>query len=242
MNLRTKRLILLTVPVSIPLALLVIQNETDLFSQPDNLEQLIETAVGSTFEIRCEGVDTGSGWAIQLDGESFVVTAAHVVENCSAGEFVGARNVDTGLFSLELVAFDDDYWDTGTTDLALLKSSRELGGLRLQEGAPQPGQWVMTLGYPLVELEGPLVSFSEGRISAIDDYGHGVTSAPINNGNSGGPLINSRGQVVGTIFGSDPPDEYDNLGYAQPLAEHCAMVTACSGSTVLYKLVEPEPR
>jgi len=234
MNLAKSKWLLLAIPLIIPVLIFTFQRQADLFMQPPNLKRVIYVATESTFEIRCDGEDTGTGWAVQLGDESFIVTAAHVVEECSTGEFVGARNANRGLFPLQLVEYNDDYWEGGSTDLALLRSREKLSGLKFQEEQAEIGQWVMALGYPLSEFEGPLISLSEGRISAIDDLGHIVTSAPINGGNSGSPLINSRGQIVGTIYASDPPDEYDNLAYAQPLAEHCGLVSACSDSRVLY--------
>ena len=70
-------------------------------------------------------------------------------------------------------------------------------------------------------------SKSSLEVSDPDSIGHIVTSAPINPGNSGGPLINSRGEVIGTIYASDSPDEYENLGYAQSQLEHCGVVIDC---------------
>lgn len=240
MNLAKSKWLLLAIPLVIPVILVTFQRQADLFLQPPNLSKVIDIAAASTFEIRCDGEDSGTGWAVQLGDESFIVTAAHVVEDCSTGEFVGARNANRGLFPLRLVEYKADYWEGGSTDLALLHSNEKLAGFKFQEEQAEIGQWVMALGYPLSELEGPLISLSEGRISAIDDLGHIVTSAPINGGNSGSPLLNSRGQIIGTIYASDPHDEYDNLAYAQPLAEHCGLVSACSDSRVLYRLSETD--
>ena len=218
---------LLAVPVVIPMIFLYLQVNQGLYSQPANLRHLIEVAKEATFEIKCDQEWVGAGWAIEIDGDSHIVTAHHVVEDCLKGEFIGARNAEIGLFSLELVWSDGAFWDGGSTDLALLKSSKALNTLKFQEEEPEIGQWVMVAGFPLEEVSGPLVTFSDGRIVGLDSIGHIVTSAPINPGNSGGPLINSRGDVVGTIYASDGPDEYENLGYAQSRLEHCGVVLDC---------------
>lgn len=215
------------VPVVIPVILFYFHSKQDLYSQPANLKQVIKLATEATFEIRCDQDWVGTGWAIEIDGLAHIVTAHHVVEDCLNGEFVGARNEHLSLFSLEPIWSNGTFWDGGTTDLALLKSSKELSTFKFQRGEPEIGQWVLVAGFPLEEPSGPLVTLSEGRIVGIDSIGHLVTSAAINPGNSGGPLINSRGEVLGTIYASDNPDEYENLGYAQSQLEHCGVVLDC---------------
>jgi S1-C subfamily serine protease len=218
---------LLVVPFVIPFILFYFHANQDLYSQPANLKQVIKLAKDATFEIKCDQDWVGTGWAIEIDGVTHIVTAHHVVEECLDGEFVGARNEQFSLFGLELIWSNGAFWDGGTTDLALLKSSKELTTFKFQQGEPEIGQWVLVAGFPLEEDSGPLVTLSEGRIVGLDSIGHIVTSAPINYGNSGGPLINSRGEVVGTIYASDNPDEYENLGYAQSQFEHCGVVLDC---------------
>ena len=227
MEAQKRRWYLLAVPLVIPVILLFFHLNQDLYSQPANLRQVIEVAKRATFEIKCDQDWVGAGWAVEIDGVSHIVTAQHVVEDCLEGEFIGARNDQFGLFSLELIWSNGDFWDGGSTDLAVLKSSQRLDVLKFQNEQPEIGQWVMVAGFPLDEVSGPLVALSEGRIVGLDSIGHIVTSAPINPGNSGGPLINSRGEVVGTIYASDSPDEYENLGYAQSQLEHCGVILDC---------------
>jgi len=218
---------LLAVPLVIPFILLFLHLNQDLYSQPANLRHVIDVAKRATFEIKCDQDWAGAGWAVEIDDVSHIVTAHHVVEECLEGEFIGARNEQFGFFSLELVWSNGNFWDGGSTDLALLKSSKGLDALIFQEESAEIGQWVLVAGFPLEEVSGPLVTLSEGRIVGLDSSRHIVTSAPINPGNSGGPLINSRGEVVGTIYASDSPDEYENLGYAQSQREHCEAIIQC---------------
>jgi len=133
----------------------------------------------------------GSGFVISADG--FVVTNAHVIE--------GADEVLVELFSgeelpAEVVGKDRD------TDIALLKveSGESLPFVEFGDSdAARVGDWVIAMGNPL----GQGFSVSAGIISAHNRTLAGAydnfiqTDAAINRGNSGGPLFNMDGEVIG---------------------------------------------
>ena len=219
-------------------AFAIVQTRADLFSQPHNIPRVITQVTRATFELRCDSEWTGTGWGIELGGKSHIVTAQHVIEDCLDGSPIVARNAGLSIFPVELVIAKGDYWSTsgGTTDLALLKPSRTVPTLTFQPEEVEIGQWALAAGFPLDEGSQPLINLNEGRITGFDMYEHLVTDAAINGGNSGGPLVNSRGEVVGTVYAGDPLDEYDNLGYAQPLFEHCELITSCTDGKPDYLL------
>lgn len=223
----------------IPLALFALQARVDLFSQPANMEQVVSSVSRATFEIKCDTDWIGAGWGLEMEGDYYLVTAAHVIGDCQDGEFIAARSQTAPIFRLELAVYLDNFWSDGygTTDLALLKASQKIPTLKFQNEQAKVGQWVMAAGFPLEEDAEPLLNLSEGRITGFDLNDHLVTDAPINRGMSGGPLINARGEVVGTVYGGDPIDEYENLGYAQPLFEHCGLVVECWEGMANYKMV-----
>ena len=142
-----------------------------------------------------EKASIGTGVILTEDG--YVVTNAHVI----AGGLSAWVALDTGeVLDAELVGFDSN------EDLALLKlvDGQGLPAARLGDSdACVVGDQVYAIGNPLgVELRGTLTN---GLISAIDRQvtmeGRVMTmlqtTAALNNGNSGGPLINEYGQVIG---------------------------------------------
>lgn len=232
------RLLLLMPFLALPFTPTILQSvspKTDLFSQPQNLETILEQSKSSTFEIFCE-YWVGTGWSVELDNEFYLVTAGHVVEECLDGEQILAKNHIHGAFDVSLVSYDLSYWSddaSGQKDLALLKSSRPIHAFELQADEPQEGQWVMALGYPATSKNDGHFSVTTGRITGLAGYGLLATDAAINTGNSGGPLINAEGQVLGTVFAGEDAAEFESIAYAQELELHCEVAFACDGGTPL---------
>ena len=139
------------------------------------------------------GHSTGSGFILSQDG--YVVTNFHVVE--------GATSVDVVLFDgtahpAALVGYDS------TNDLAVLKvEAKGLDAVVLgSSGNLIVGDQVVAIGNPLGELTATLtvgyVSAKERTISTDGTVINMIqTDAAINSGNSGGPLFNMKGEVVG---------------------------------------------
>lgn len=142
-----------------------------------------------------EKASVGTGVILTADG--YIVTNAHVIAG-GQNALVALYNGDR--YEAELVGF------SSTEDLALLKAVNASGLPTAPLGDSeecQVGDTVYAIGNPLgVELRGTL---TQGIISAIDRpvtmEGRVMTllqtTAALNNGNSGGPLINCYGQVIG---------------------------------------------
>lgn len=138
-------------------------------------------------------VGTGSGFILSQDG--YVVTNYHVVEGASA------LSVTTHIgeeYTATLVGYDD------INDVALLKV--EAAGLDAVElGSSSDlivGDMVVAIGNPLGELTATqTVGYISGKDRAVSTDGTVInmlqTDAAINSGNSGGPLFNMKGQVIG---------------------------------------------
>ena len=174
-----------------------------------------------------EKASIGTGVILTEDG--YVVTNAHVI----AGGLSAWVALDTGeVLDAELVGFDSN------EDLALLKlvDGRGLPAARLGDSdACVVGDQVYAIGNPLgVELRGTLTN---GLISAIDRQvtmeGRVMTmlqtTAALNNGNSGGPLINDQGQVIGINTmkmsgGKTATATVEGLGFAVPTRRVVAVI------------------
>lgn len=124
-----------------------------------------------------------------VDGH--LVTNHHVVDGC--------RQVARGDgVALEIVAIDR------TNDLALLKGPPVVDAalLRVSPAAMQ-GEDVLTYGYPLHGVLSSSGQLGAGMVSALaglrDHPGHLQIDVPVQPGNSGGPLLDRQGQVVGVV-------------------------------------------
>jgi S1-C subfamily serine protease len=73
-------------------------------------------------------------------------------------------------------------------------------------GAVSLGDWVFTVGFPVQDLLGNEVKFSEGSVSSTSgptgEFSLLQISVPIQPGNSGGPVVNDKGEVVGIVTAS----------------------------------------
>lgn len=138
------------------------------------------------------GVSMGSGFIISEDG--YVLTNHHVIDGADE---VKVRLPDRREFTAKVVGSDQQY------DVALLKiDGKSLPTVRLGSSATvKPGQWVVAIGSPLGldhSVTAGIISATGRSASAEQRYVPFIqTDVAINQGNSGGPLLNTRGEVVG---------------------------------------------
>jgi TPR repeat protein len=135
---------------------------------------------------------TGTGFLITRNG--YLVTNHHVVEGA------GKVRVQTsaGLLDAEVVRVDD------TSDLALLKVAGTFEALPVVSSrSARLGATVATVGFPNVGLQGFEPKLSKGDISSLagiqDDVRFFQISVPVQPGNSGGALVDVKGNVVGVV-------------------------------------------
>jgi HtrA serine peptidase 2 len=170
----------------------------------------ITSAVGGRLGAYLGVASSGSGFIISPDGT--VLTNAHVVADAAAGAGAGAALTlslqDGRTFAGRVEALD------AASDIAIVRvvdppAARE-GHLALPcvalgcSAALRPGEWVLALGSPLHlrnSVTAGIVSSVDRKAAELGLRGRGVefiqTDAAVNEGNSGGPLVNLAGEVVG---------------------------------------------
>ena len=164
------------------------------------LPPVIEASVATTMSHPPEPTGkSGSGYVIDASGS--IVTNFHVVNGCVK---ISARHSDNS--AVVTVAASDQ-----TNDLALLKGT--LQGTtppRFRSGSGiRPADSVIAIGYPYAGLLSSTPQTSVGTVTALagiaDDTRMLQISAPVQPGNSGGPLLDSSGNVVGMVVATLDP-------------------------------------
>lgn len=135
---------------------------------------------------------TGTGFFVSPLGH--LITNAHVVSGCKR---LVARRATSELFPLAVVAVDE------RNDLALLKSNITDNTAFFRRGPAPLGEGVIVYGFPLVGTLAVSGNLTTGSISAVaglgDDASKYQVSAPVQQGNSGGAVLDESGLVVGVV-------------------------------------------
>jgi putative serine protease PepD len=175
----------------------------------------------------------GAGTGVVIDGSGLVLTNAHVVEDATSitvtvdGEEREATLVGSDPGADIAVLQIDDVSNLATAELA-------------EPGAAAVGDQVVAIGNALA-LEGGL-TVTQGIVSALErsiETSSGTlegliqTDAAISSGNSGGPLVNAAGQVVGintAVASSGGGVEASNIGFAISIDDAMAVADAITGA------------
>jgi S1-C subfamily serine protease len=152
---------------------------------------------------------SGTGCFISPDG--WLVTNAHVV---GERQQVDLRGVGGLILTARVVKTDT------RTDLALLKADTPPRSyLEIYSSELPLGTRVFTIGFPNVDTQGAQAKFTEGSISSLagwrDDPNDYQISVPLQQGNSGGALVDTKtGLMAGMVTSSLSPSHADSVGYA----------------------------
>jgi TPR repeat protein len=172
--------------LTVPNAFLADELMKAIYSQPNDPEE--ERAADE------QGVSMGTCWVV---ASGHVITNFHVIEGRTKFTllFPDGTKVDA-----EIAGVDQ------ANDLALLRAQalpQSLPALPVAVADPSAGTRVFAVGYPHPDIMGIEPKVTDGIISAAaglgDDVRHFQMSVPVQSGNSGGPLLNMKGEVVGVV-------------------------------------------
>src|SRR5262245_20667096 len=164
------------------------------------------------FRRRGETPRRGAGTGFVFDERGYILTNQHVIENA---ERITVKFTDGRSLRAQVIGADPD------TDIAVIKVDAEKKFAHATLGNSDDlrvGEWVCAIGNPLAyehTVTVGVVSFIGRKLfdTSLDNYIQ--TDAAINFGNSGGPLINGQGEVVG--INSAISQRASNIGFAVPI-------------------------
>lgn len=179
-----------------------------------------------------------AGTGFFVTGYGLVLTCYHVVEPLKEGEWLGkggAANADKVWVRLpdgKSLEAERVYADPAMDAALLWVRGTDFAPLRLATSAPAQAAEVLVMGYPLGDELGKEVVVTKGIVSSLRLSG-GVLQidAAVNPGNSGGPVLDSQGRVVGMAWARIKGVEGMNfaLGIAA-LPPACTAIIASAGS------------
>lgn len=200
--------------------------ENDGYVQPRSISNLVEKTQKSTVTIYCEYgkelYSQGSGWSMKLKTSqkekypTAVITNHHVIEDCLKNK--GKVSIVNSKGHEYKAVIDN--WDKDN-DLAVLATKAKIPPLKLSKNAPWPGYWVMAVG----TADGYAGSIAFGNVLNVTDLEVLIT-ASISHGNSGGPLVDNEGYVIGTNTWGAKGEQYNG---AKALDAMCKKLIVCKG-------------
>ena len=160
------------------------------------LSQVVSGVLPAVVAIRTPA-GTGSGFFISENG--LILTNAHVVGSFFKATVVGRGGALEHGVTADVIAVDDE------VDLAVISVSSDVKRHFLEfadSDALALADDVVVIGYPLSEILGEAITVTKGILSSkreVDGLEWLQADAAVNPGNSGGPLVNVEGEVVGII-------------------------------------------
>ncbi|MFQ5926659.1 MAG: trypsin-like peptidase domain-containing protein, partial [Terriglobia bacterium] len=169
---------------------------------PDNPEDFFERFFG--FGPRRPRRQRSLGSGVLVDPSGYILTNYHVVSQ--ADKVTVRLHGDSKEYPAEVVGYDQE------TDLAVIKidADRKLPVAKLgNSNAVEVGDWVLAIGSPFgleATVTAGIISYKGREVAGAEQFQRFLqTDAAINRGNSGGPLVNMAGQVIGinTMIATD---------------------------------------
>jgi Do/DeqQ family serine protease len=163
----------------------------------------------------------GGGSGFVFDDEGRILTNYHVIKDAEKITVVAEKNGEEEEIDAHLVGFDRH------SDIAIIQVDRKNALPRVPLGDSEEmrvGDWVMAIGTPFGQLQGTVtvgIVSAKGRNDLYIMGGEATyqnyiqTDASINFGNSGGPLVNMKGEAIGINTAINPSGQ--GIGFAIPI-------------------------
>ena len=176
-----------------PVSALSLTGSRDALNQVISCQKTyLEASGGAPEKGKKGGESSGTGFFVSNDGH--IVTNNHVIEGCKA---IDVTPVGSRATSAYVVSRDK------TNDLAIIKTTMPPTVLPAIRSQPRLGEPVYVFGFPLTGLLATSGNFTTGTVTAVSGMGDDTRflqiSAPVQPGNSGGPIIDKFGNVIGVV-------------------------------------------
>jgi S1-C subfamily serine protease len=197
-----------------------------------SVSQIYQRSIDGVVEVLASGPSQGSffgnqptesaqGTGFEVDRKGDIVTNYHVI----AGAW------EAGSASVTVRQFDNSYLGTigkvdPTDDLAVVGIHERLTSLAAAPARPKQAQPVMALGSPQ-GFDGTVATGIVSGYRSIAGADYIQFSAPISPGNSGGPLVDANGRVVGVASAKWVGTGVEALAFAIPVQTVCTVLVSC---------------
>lgn len=181
----------------------------------------------------------GTGFALAEDG--YIVTCYHVVKDSRKVKVIGVNGTKKKEYEAEVIVSDED------ADIAILKIKENIENIPFKFKTKESisGKKIYTLGYPKSQILGSDVKITEGIINATSGFGEDQTvyqiSASITGGNSGGPLFDDYGNVIGITSSGYRDESSDLINYAIKIAQILPLLEKIPNSDSLISEYDKTP-
>ncbi len=175
---------------------------------------------------------SGSGFALK---NGYLVTNYHVIDGAKSIKINGVNGNFNTSYNAVVVGSDK------INDIALLKiSDSSFSGFgsipySISSNTSDVGEDIFVLGYPLTSTMGDEIKLTTGVISSKTGFQGDVAlyqiSAPIQPGNSGGPLFDKKGNIIGIV--SAKHEGAENVGYAIKATYLRNLIESCASPSII---------
>lgn len=177
------------------------QELKDIQIRSADFSAIVDDVLNSVVSIK---TNLGQGSGVVIDRKGYIVTNVHVIKGASS---IKAATYSGKIYNVDVVAGYDE-----AADIAVLKVSADLDALEFGDSDEvKVGEKVIAAGNPA----GLSFTVTEGIVSAFrtfDGIKYIQTDVPLNPGNSGGPLINAKAEIIG--INNFKVGDSESLGFA----------------------------